>query len=179
MIRAPNTNLQSGNFSHRNTSTGHQSSGSDSCNCNSNDQNASTSFTTPQTGDLATIWDEGKLLYVFVKCFTKFLKVKRFKTSIEDFTVNVKYFINLTTFYMQTTTLKLENIFWKILYFKTNGALSCGQGGGKCSNFMLLSVSIHFASFNIYKMLFRNYMSSINMSNCPLGTQRFYINIFL
>ena len=28
-----------------------------------------------------------------------------------------KYFTSLTTFYMQTNTKKLENVFWKIFYF--------------------------------------------------------------
>ena len=37
--------------------------------------------------------------------------------------VNGKYFTSLTTFYMQTNTGNWENIFWKIFYFKTNGAL--------------------------------------------------------
>ena len=76
------------------------------------------------TNDLAIRLGERKPLYVFVKCFTKFVMVKSFTIFfIKDFVVNGKYFTSLTTFYIQTNTRHWENIFWKIFYFKTNGAL--------------------------------------------------------
>ena len=57
--------------------------------------------TRPVTSHQIGEWES---LCVFVKCFTKFLKVKCFTTFYKRFTIIVKYFTSLITFCMQTNT---------------------------------------------------------------------------
>ena len=64
----------------------------------------------------------GGLPCVFVKCFTKFLKVKRLQLFTKDFTVNEKYFTSLVTFTCKQTLENEKTLYGKIFYFKTNGA---------------------------------------------------------
>ena len=54
-----------------------------------------------QASNQATCWGEGKPRCVFIKYFTKILKVKCLQLFIKDFIVNEKYFTSLITFYMQ------------------------------------------------------------------------------
>ena len=62
---------------------------------------------------------EGKSLYVFGICFTKFLKIKHFTTFfIKDFIVNGKYFTSLTIIYLQTNTSKWKKEISKFFFSK-------------------------------------------------------------
>ena len=81
-----NTSHWNDNFNHRTAKTSSQNSGS----------NCGHRLPSP-------LVEEVEPLRVFVKCFTKFLKVKHF-TSIYKGFVNGKYFTTLATFYMQANT---------------------------------------------------------------------------